>query len=105
MRRYGQIIERGIAMIAAAPHRLGSVPREDIAEGVRLFHPGLATPRRGAAAHCLYYRLGTLSDGSTGIIVLRLLHERMEARHRVVVAAGMDEGETPDSGDDHTSGV
>jgi toxin ParE1/3/4 len=83
---YGRLIERGIAMAAENPGRLGSLDRSEISPGVRLLHLELAAGRRGAAAHCLYYMRGRLSDGSTGAIVLRVLHERMEPRHRIVRA-------------------
>lgn len=81
---YAQIIDRGIAMVAADPDRPGSLDRSGVAPGVRLFHLELAAGRRGGAAHGLYYSAGRLSDGSIGTIILRVLHERMEPRHKVV---------------------
>ncbi len=51
---------------------------------MKLFHLELATSRRGGAAHCLYYATGRVSDGSIGTIILRVLHEHMELRHKVV---------------------
>jgi toxin ParE1/3/4 len=81
---YGQIIERGLEMIGEAPDRPGSLDRSEWAPGVRLLHLELAAGRRGAAAHGIYYSTGTLSDGSIGTIILRVLHERMEPRHKVI---------------------
>ena len=81
---YGLIIEKGIALIAEHPARPGSLDRSSVGAGVRLFHLELAAGKRGAAAHCLYYAAGRLSDGSNGTIILRVLHERMEPRYRVL---------------------
>lgn len=86
MRAYAQLIERGIEMVAADPDRPASLDRSELAPGVRLLHLELAAGRRGAAAHCLYYMKGKLSDGSVGTIILRVLHEHMEPRYRVVRA-------------------
>ena len=69
-------------MVAADPMRRGSRPRDDVAAGVRSFHIELAARRRGAAAHLLYYAQGQLDDGREGVIILRVLHERMDpGRH------------------------
>ena len=69
-------------MVAADPMRRGSRPRDHVAAGVRSFHIELAARRRGAAAHLLYYVQGQLDDGHEGVIILRVLHERMDpARH------------------------
>jgi toxin ParE1/3/4 len=81
---YEGIIARGIDMIADDPERPGSVDRSELAPGVRFLHLELAAGRRGGAAHGLYYSTGRLSDGSIGTIILRVLHEHMEPRYRVV---------------------
>jgi toxin ParE1/3/4 len=77
-RRYAELIDRAASMIAADPIRTDSRPRNDMAPGVRSFHVELATRRRGAAAHILYYVEGMLDDGREGVIILRVLHERMD---------------------------
>ncbi|MDN5927204.1 MAG: hypothetical protein L0I29_09030, partial [Hyphomicrobiales bacterium] len=81
---YARIIEHGIELVSDDPARPTSLERSELAPGVRLLHLEISSGRRGGAAHCLYYMEGRLSDGSTGVIVLRVLHERMEPRHRVV---------------------
>ena len=81
---YQNIISRGIEMVAENPARPDSMDRSELAEGVRLFHLELAAGRSGGAAHCLYYAIGTLPDCSQGVIILRVLHERMEPRHKVI---------------------
>ena len=86
LQAYQQIIASGIEMVADLPDRPGSLDRAEIAPGLRLWHLELTTGRRGGAAHCLYYRVGRLSDGSPGLVILRVLHEHMEPRHRVVRA-------------------
>jgi len=82
---YARIIEHGIALVAEDPDRPGSsLDRAELAPGVRLLHLEVASERRGGAAHCLYYMKGRLSDDTTGVIIVRVLHERMEPRHRVI---------------------
>jgi toxin ParE1/3/4 len=81
---YEQIIIRGIEMICDDPYRPGSLDRSELALGVRLFHLELAAGRRGGAAHGLYYSTGRLSDGTIGTVVLRVLHEHMEPRYKVI---------------------
>lgn len=81
---YAQIITKGMELVADNPDRPETLDRSEIASGVKLFHLELAAGRRGGAAHCLYYSTGRLSDGSTGTIILRVLHERMEPRYKVV---------------------
>ncbi len=52
-------------------------------QGLRLLHLELASGRRGGAAHCLYYTIGTMPNGAPGTIILRVLHEGMEPRYKV----------------------
>lgn len=97
-RAYAGIIERGIALVADEPDRPGSVGREELAPGVRSFHLEVAARKRGGAAHCLYYVTARLPDGTDGVVIVRVLHERMEPRHRVVrslkgVAASYDDND------------
>ena len=81
---YQRIISTGIALIDEQPERPGSLARPELGAGVRFFHLELAAGRRGGAAHCLYYRPDKLPDGSMGVVILRVLHEHMEPRHKVV---------------------
>ena len=80
--QYAELIDRAAALVAADPLRHGSRPREELAPGLRSFHVERAARRRGAAAHVLYYTQGTLNNGRADVIILRVLHERMDpARH------------------------
>lgn len=88
---YAGIIDRGIELVTENPERGGSLDRSRIAADVRLFHLELAAGRRGAAAHCLYYIKSLLPDGSSGVIILRVLHESMEPRHKIIRALGDDQ--------------
>jgi toxin ParE1/3/4 len=81
---YAQIIEKGMIMVGEDPERPGSIDRSEVVPGVRLFHLELAASRRGAAAHCLYYTTGRMSSGVIGTLILRVLHEGMEPRHKLV---------------------
>lgn len=65
-------------MVAEEPERPGSRQCDDLAAGLRSFHLEIAARRRGAAAHVVYYLRGRFDDASEGIIVARLLQERME---------------------------
>lgn len=87
---YAQVIARGLSMVGEDPMRVGSIDHSEIAHGVRLFHLELAAGRRGAAAHCVYYKIGRMSSGATGTIILRILHESMEPRHKVIRALRHD---------------
>jgi toxin ParE1/3/4 len=84
MAAYAQLIDKGVALIAASPDRAGSIDRSDVGLGIRSLHLGLVAHRRRAAVHYLYYVTGRLTDGSIGTIVLRVLHQRMEPRRRVI---------------------
>jgi toxin ParE1/3/4 len=81
---YAAIIERGMLMVAEKPDRPGTVDRGELAPGVRSLHLEFAARRRGGAAHCLYYLRTPLSDPTEGIVIVRVLHERMEPRYRVL---------------------
>ena len=85
---YARIIERGIVLVSEDPVRPGSMDRSELAPGVRLLHLQTAAGRRGGAAHCVYYMKGRLSGDTMGVIVVRVLHEQMEPRHRVIRALG-----------------
>jgi toxin ParE1/3/4 len=65
-------------MVAENPERPGSRQRDELASGVRSFHVELAARRRGAASHVLYYIREHLDDGREGVVIARVLHDRME---------------------------
>jgi toxin ParE1/3/4 len=82
-RRYAALINAAMGLVAEAPERPGSRPRGELGSDVRSFHVERAGKRRGAAAHVLFYRIEQQhAHGSADILVLRVLHERMDpARH------------------------
>ncbi len=71
---YQELMERAALMVAATPTRPGSRARDDLAKNMRSFPVELASSRRGAAAHILYY----IPEGPTGAFIVRILHERMD---------------------------
>ncbi len=83
---YAKIIDKGMEMVGDNPERAGSIDRSEIRQGVRLFHLELAAGRLGAASHCLYYTTGQITNGTIGTIILRVLHEHMEPRYKVVTS-------------------
>lgn len=76
--RYAELLERAVRLVAEDPERPGSRRRNDLAPEIRSFHVELAARRRGAASHVLYYLRARLDDGRDGVIIVRVLHERME---------------------------
>jgi toxin ParE1/3/4 len=81
--RYSSILRIATEMIASEPDRLGSRARDEIAIGIRSFHLELAAGRSGAAAHQLLYKRHVFDDGEQGVMILRVLHEKMEPRHHI----------------------
>jgi len=77
---YRRLIAKGVKIVAADPERGGSWDRGSVVPGLRAFHLENAAGKRGAAAHTLYYAVERLPDGSPRVVILRLLHERMEPK-------------------------
>lgn len=75
---YAHLIKEAVERLAEEPERPGSRLREELCPGVRSFHIEIAARRRGAASHIVYYARGPMSDGRDGIVILRVLHERMD---------------------------
>jgi len=78
LRHYANLFDAAQALLGQDPCRPGSLDRSDLLPDIRLFHLELAAGKTGAASHCLYYKIGPLSDGSLGVIILRILHQRMD---------------------------
>jgi toxin ParE1/3/4 len=74
--RYARLIAKAAEMIGDNPERVGSRKRDDLLDGLRSFHVELAAGRLGAASHVLYY---LRDDGGDGVIILRVLHRRMDS--------------------------
>jgi toxin ParE1/3/4 len=83
---YAGHLTRAVALIAENPDRIGCAHRSEIAPGVRSLHLEIAARRRHAAAHIVYFQLNDLQEGEPEIIVLRVLHERMEPKRRLIQA-------------------
>lgn len=81
MHAYSDIIDRAMSLIDTDPMRPGSRDLADFSSPIRQYHLELATGRRGAAAHCLYYRID-----SDAVSVLRVLHQRMEPATHLIAA-------------------
>ena len=79
MSRYQALLMRAADLAGEAPMRVGSVARDDLLPGLRSLHISAAARRRGGAAHLLLY---VVADGPAPVLILRVLHERMDpARH------------------------
>lgn len=95
-RTYTDLIGQALQRLAADPWGPGTSAREDIGPGVRSLRLDTVARRRGAASHCVYYLPPENGPGSD-VVVLRVLHDRMEPGHRVTSAFYDDRewGETP----------
>jgi toxin ParE1/3/4 len=80
---YAKIIEGGIAMIAADPARPSIIERNDLRPGVRSLHLELVTRRRRSASHMIYFMEMREADGDPTVIVIGVLHEKMEPKRRL----------------------
>jgi toxin ParE1/3/4 len=90
---YAGIIETGISMVADDPSRPASFERSDIRSGVRSFHLEHAAKKRHGASHLLYFIQAQGVDGDGEVIILRVLHESMEPKKRLVRALRREKGE------------
>lgn len=86
VRIYSRIIADGIKMIAEDPLRPSSFARDDLRKGVRSFHLELVSRRRHSASHILYFMIARNANGEDEVIVIAVLHERMEPRRRLGLA-------------------
>jgi toxin ParE1/3/4 len=59
------------------------MPRDDLSTGLRSFPITRAAGRAGAASHVLYYERETMHEGKSGIVVIRILHDRMDPERHI----------------------
>ena len=85
---YAEIIDEGVAMIAKNASRPAVMGRSELGPGVKSMHLEHAARRRGGAAHVLYF----LETQGEVIVILRVLHEAMEPRRRLMQALRDEEG-------------
>jgi len=76
--RYATLIRAAIERVRDDPRCIGSKAREDILPRLRSLHLNLAARRHGAAAHILYYEERTTPEGAAIVVILRILHDRMD---------------------------
>ncbi len=86
VRESARIIALGIERIAENPQRAASVDAGWIREGVRLYHLEHAAERRRGAAHVLFYNIAEAVEEEDELVVLRVLHERMQPKRRLIQA-------------------
>jgi toxin ParE1/3/4 len=88
--RYLEIVRIAIDSVARDPLRVSSKARDDIGPGVRSLHLQFAAKRQGGASHVLYYRVLSSELGTSELVVLRLLADRMDPNRRVRTALKSD---------------
>ena len=81
-RRYQELIDGAMRDIAEFPLRPGSKSRPEIAERHRSWHIQLTGKRIGSASHIVFYFCLT-DDPQTDIVILRVLHERMDPQTHI----------------------
>ncbi|HEY8137105.1 MAG TPA: hypothetical protein VIF61_04640 [Methylocystis sp.] len=92
---YAQIIDLGISMIADNPSRPACIDRGDIRKGLKSFHLEFAAKRRRGAAHMLYFTEMRDATGAPEVVVLRVLHEAMEPKRRLIRALRDQDDDSP----------
>ncbi|CAK7255438.1 MULTISPECIES: type II toxin-antitoxin system RelE/ParE family toxin [unclassified Shinella] len=92
---YAALIEHDMDLLAENPLRPASRARDELRPGVRSMHLSRAAARRHAAAHVLYYHLAAGTDEAQDIVILRVLHERMEPLKRLVDANSPEKDSSP----------
>lgn len=93
--RYAALIEHALALLAENPLRPASRGRDELRPGVRSMHLSRAAARRHAASHVLYYHLAPGAEGGRQVVILRVLHERMEPLRRLVDANSPEKDQQP----------
>lgn len=92
---YAALIEHAMSLLAENPLRPASRARDELRPGVRSMHFSRAAAQRHAAAHVLYYHLVAGADEAQEIVILRVLHERMEPLKRLVDANSPEKDSPP----------
>ncbi|MDX3927326.1 MAG: type II toxin-antitoxin system RelE/ParE family toxin [Shinella sp.] len=87
-RRYAALIERAFDMPAENPAHILSRARDELRPAVRSFHLSRAAAKRHAASHLVYFQ-----HAGADVLVLRVLHERMEPIRRLIDATQPDPAE------------
>jgi toxin ParE1/3/4 len=82
--RYAKIMSTALDMLAENPHRPSVRDRSDIRKGIHSFSLRFAAGRRAAASHSIYFRISSDANGTPELVILRILHERMEPKRRLV---------------------
>ena len=93
--RYAALVERALVLLVDNPLRPASRERDELRPGVRSLHLSRAAARRHATSHILYYHLATGGDGAQDVVILRVLHERMEPLTRLVDANSPEKDQHP----------
>lgn len=94
MRHYAHLIEEALRLVAENPDRPGCVKRAELGAGVKSFHLEHAARRRHAASHLIYLLEIGVDAGARELVVIGLLHERMEPKRRLAKALRGIEGGT-----------
>lgn len=94
VRRYADIIDGGMAMIAEDASRAFYAKRDDVRPGLKSFHLEHVQKRRSSASHLIYFQESTAPDGEKEVVIVGVVHERMLPKRKLgMVLRKLDEGE------------
>lgn len=80
---YAVLIEGGLRLIAEDPSRPACIKRDEIRKGVRSFHLEHVTGCRHSASHLVYFVELEIESGERELVVVGVLHERMEPKGKL----------------------
>ncbi|TXN41009.1 type II toxin-antitoxin system RelE/ParE family toxin [Methylobacterium sp. WL7] len=80
---YAALIDKAVGLVAEFPERPSSKNRPDLAPGLRSFPIAFASGRRQGASHVLYFTVADGPDRTREVVILRVLHDRMDPRLRL----------------------
>ena len=95
---YADLIDRAVAMMADDPERSSSKDRSDLVAGVRSFHVALAGGRKRGASHVLCFTVMGRVERDSEVVMLRVLHDRMEPRPGLISGGDPDNSGADDPG-------
>lgn len=83
LQAYAALIEGGLRLIAEDSSRPTCLKRDEIRKGVRSFHLEQVTGRRHSASHLVYFMEIGIESGERELVVIGVLHERMEPKSKL----------------------
>lgn len=80
---YAGYFDRALGLLAEDPLRASSRERPEVSSGLRSFHLAIAARKVSAAVHVMFYRLVSDDRGERAVLLVRVLHQSMDATGRL----------------------